>query len=80
MNSILRLIEDGAPVTQKNAEGETPLHIASRNGYIAGVEVLIHCNKDIDVPTFHGWTALQLAARYGYDEVIVIFLQKWRRS
>jgi hypothetical protein len=25
MNSILRLIEDGAPVTQKNEEGETPL-------------------------------------------------------
>lgn len=75
MNSILRLIEDGAPVTQKNAEGEFPLQVASRDGYVAGVEALIRCNKDIDVPTSHGWTALQLAARYGHDEVIVIFLQ-----
>lgn len=75
MNLILRLIEDGAPVTQRNAEGETPLHIASRNGYLAGVETLISCNKDLDMPTSHGWTALQLTARYGHDEVMAIFLQ-----
>lgn len=75
MNTIVRLIDDGAPVTQENAEGETPLHIASRNGYVAGVEALVRYVKDINAPTSHEWTALQLAARYGHEEVIVIFLQ-----
>lgn len=75
MSSILRLIQNGASLTQTDTAGETPLHIASRNDYIAGVETLMRCKGDIDVPTPHGWTALQLAARHGHEEIVDILLR-----
>jgi ankyrin repeat protein len=63
-------------LTQPNEAGELPLHIASRNNYVAGVEILVQCERSLDMTTPHGWTALQLATRYGYEEIIALLLEK----
>jgi ankyrin repeat protein len=52
----------GAPAIQQNAAEETALHIASRNNYVAGVEILIQRRMSVDMITSYGWTVLQLAA------------------
>lgn len=70
-----RLIESGAPVMQQNEMGETPLHIASRSNCVVGAEILLRCNQDLDMTTCHGWTALQLAARYGNEQISALLLQ-----
>jgi len=56
----LRSIDD--VLSYRNAEGATPLHIASANGYQNVVEYLLQQNVSINLQDADGWTPIHAAA------------------
>ena len=45
-------------VNKKNAKGETPLHIAVRNGKLEKAKELVDAGADVDAKDYAGWTPL----------------------
>lgn len=82
MHSALRpsimklLIEAGADIEAKDAEGETVLHKAAKVGREDSVQVLIEAGANLHVKTFEGNTAVssarQLRNRGPHPEVIAL--------
>ena len=51
-------------------DGDTPLHIAARNGNLKIIEVLLKCGDDPNVKNRAGQTPLTLAAQFGHHDVV----------
>ena len=65
------LIEHSAIVDGKRADnGFTPIMIASRNGEVKVVHVLLGARADVGLRDNRGQTALMHAARHGHDKVV----------
>jgi len=54
------LLVNGATVNAADAQGETPLHKASRNACLAAVQLLLQHGADVNVVTMSGSTALHI--------------------
>jgi ankyrin repeat protein len=50
--------------------GRTPLHVASYDGALEVVRLLLEYGADVEVKNNDGQTALQYAAERGHDEVL----------
>jgi protein phosphatase 1 regulatory subunit 16A len=59
-SSSSRLIDD--ILSYRNAEGATPLHIASANGYQIVVEYLLQQHVSVNLQDADGWTPIHAAA------------------
>jgi ankyrin repeat protein len=59
---VLKLLERGANVDEKNGAGETALHQAARNNCAAIVQLLLVKGAKIDATDYDGDTALHIAA------------------
>ncbi|GAB1298467.1 Ankyrin repeat domain-containing protein 31 [Apodemus speciosus] len=57
-------------ISKRNAEGESQLHVASREGDLSLVKVLIESGADVNLKDNAGWTPLHKAASGGFDDVI----------
>ena len=58
-------------------DGEAPLHIACRLGYVSLMEVLLHSGADIFTPTLHRQeTPLYLASMEGWLPAVVLLMQQ----
>ncbi|XP_050528543.1 ankyrin repeat domain-containing protein 50-like isoform X2 [Daktulosphaira vitifoliae] len=55
--------------------GQTPLNIAARQGYLDIVELLLEHKCKVDHTDFEGWTALRAAAWGGHSQVLEILLK-----
>jgi len=64
------LIEKGAAINQKNAKGETPLMLASRDSNLGLIRSLLDHSAEIDAQNIDGWSALMYAAFHEQVEVI----------
>jgi protein phosphatase 1 regulatory subunit 16A len=64
----LRSIDD--ILSYRNAEGVTPLHIASANGYQSVVEYLLKQHVSINLQDGDGWTPLHAAAFWCQQAII----------
>jgi ankyrin repeat protein len=56
-------------------EDWTALHLASANGHLNVVKVVVDIGKaDANAITWDGWTSLHLASRYGHLEIVEYFI------
>ncbi|KAL1783253.1 ankyrin repeat domain-containing protein 31 isoform X2 [Sigmodon hispidus] len=60
---------------KKNAKGESQLHVASREGNLSLVKVLIESGADVNLKDNAGWTPLHEAASEGFNDVIIELLK-----
>jgi hypothetical protein len=72
--TVESLLKDGAHI-EELADGDTPLHAASRWGHIDMIELLINERADIEAQNKDGYTPLYLAAGQGYKDIVKQLLQ-----
>lgn len=63
ISHITELLNLGADVNMQNYKGETALHCASKAGFVAVAELLLHRGAHIDITDNQGLTPLQHALR-----------------
>lgn len=68
------LLEKGALINAKNAEGYTPLHIAAVLGTPKMVQLLVLNGADTTVFEYLAWTPLYLAGDQGHRAATLAFL------
>lgn len=59
----------------QNSEGESPLQIASANGFCDIVSLLLSNGACIDLPNNYGWTPLMHAAKHGHSSTVSLLLK-----
>ena len=69
------LIERGADVAAQDKVGETPLHLASRNGEEEVARMLIECGADVAAQNKDGETPLHRASQKGKVEVTRMLIE-----
>lgn len=63
-------------INKKDNAGDTPLHIATRDKYDTGVDILLEKKADVNIQNYKGDTPLHIAARNKYDTGVNILLEK----
>jgi ankyrin repeat protein len=73
---LRQLIERGASMAA-NADGETPLHVATRAANVAALETLLRDTRvDVDAKSTQlQWTALHVAARAGATDAAALLIR-----
>ena len=75
--AVTTFLQKGANPDLGNAEGETPLHLATRGGHLEIVQALLVSAKKIDQTESHyGQTPLHWAAIYGHPKIVAALQQK----
>lgn len=80
LENIKTLIDNGANIKAKDANGRTPLHIAVKSGYIEIVEYLIEKGADVDTLNNRGLSALDVAKEYDNVDDIIDLLSKHKKA
>lgn len=74
--SIDQLVLEGCDINAANAEGATPLYIASKDGHLDVIKALIEKSANIDAANTSGLTPLHIATRNGYLDVVNALIEK----
>ncbi|CAM6003583.1 unnamed protein product, partial [Sphagnum balticum] len=76
LEAVGLLLMKGCEASRPDSNGRTPLHLASRNGYVEVVQALLrnHAYAYIDGADNHGCTALHLASEAGCAAVVRLLL------
>ncbi|KAG9236725.1 hypothetical protein BJ875DRAFT_210453 [Amylocarpus encephaloides] len=69
------LLENGADPLVKDVQGYNILHLATFEGNIFLLVLLLHQNISVDIPDTHGHTSLMWAAYKGYPACVDLFLR-----
>ena len=67
-------LRSGGRVSEKNDMGETPLHLAARNGDLESVETLLHYHARVSLRNARGETPLILALMHCHSNVVLFLL------
>ncbi|PQE13895.1 Ankyrin repeat-containing domain protein [Rutstroemia sp. NJR-2017a BBW] len=73
------LISNGADVNTQDIKCMMPLFLASKNGFIGGVELLLANGADFNMDTgndFGSYTALHFAAERGSEHIVKLLVEK----
>ena len=70
LDTVRRILEDGARVDQRKEDGTTALHCASTMGHAEVVELLLEEEADPEATGKSGATALMMAASMGHLAVV----------
>ncbi|KAK4894036.1 hypothetical protein LTR27_007620 [Elasticomyces elasticus] len=72
------LMSAGARLNDRNAKGQTPLHLAVEHGLVTMVALLIRCGANVEVPTVEGLTPLHICALGGntHAQIATLLLDK----
>lgn len=71
---------DGSHIMVANNNGLTLVHVASSNGHVKVVKLLLEKGADIMVATNDGWTPVNAASSNGHVEVVKLLLERGRIS
>ena len=74
--AVHALLENGVDATDRDTDGETPLHKAVRNGHRETVEALLTHGANVNVPDDRGLTPLHWATLAGDTEVAEMLLDQ----
>lgn len=74
-NTLLKFLDLGANIQATNNKGATALHLASQNGHLLIVEMLIQSGTEIDAQTLLGVTPLHRAVRAGHEHITRVLLE-----
>lgn len=68
---IVKIIasDPSSVLLRANADGNTPLHLAAREGHVEIAQLLVHLLRGHFLPNNKGETPLHLAIREGHTEV-----------
>jgi ankyrin repeat protein len=64
------------PVDERDHENKTPLHVASRLGFVPIAKYLIDHNAMVNSVTKDGYTPLHWAALYDKKEIAALLIEK----
>ena len=70
------MLKEGAEKEKATTNGATPLYVASQEGKVEVVEVLLKEGADKDKATTNGWTPLYIASQRGKVEVVELLLKE----
>lgn len=76
LNQIQRHLYWGTDVNQTDPAGDTPLHVAARQGEVAIAEILLGGGARLEVQDRQGHTPLQVALRSGKVEVAQLLVRR----
>ena len=71
-NVVQLLCDNGADPNVTDTDGESPLFVAARNGYVEGFDPLVRAGGDVNLAAGDGWTMVMMCARDNHPD----FLQK----
>ncbi|KAG8178022.1 hypothetical protein JTE90_011652 [Oedothorax gibbosus] len=74
-DAVEKFLYEGVDPNFQNNEGESPLQIASANGYCEIVKLLLNSGASIDLPNNYGWTPLMQAAKHGHSLTVAFLLK-----
>ncbi|KAK5717515.1 Ankyrin repeat domain-containing protein 61 [Elasticomyces elasticus] len=72
------LMSAGARLNDRNAKGQTPLHLAVEHGLVTMVALLLRCEANVEVSTVEGLTPLHICALGGntHAQIATLLLDK----
>ena len=73
-DTATRLLDDGASLSARNYEGQTPLHLAVCNGHKSMVQILLRRGPDLEATASNGNKPLYDAAELGYLDIVELLL------
>ena len=71
---ILKFIEEGANINEKDKYGRTPLQYACCNGYGSVVSILLEKGANVNEKNNGGYTPLNYACLNGHTNIVEILL------
>ncbi len=71
-----QVIAEGAPLQQKDNDGNTPLHLATINNKPKIVELFLAKNAQVNEKNGYKETPLIIAARLGFDQIALLLIKK----
>jgi ankyrin repeat protein len=79
--ALEKLLARGAPADATNdLLGRTPLIIATMNGHVVLVRILLARGANVNISDMEGWTALRYARGFGYTDITQLLLAAGARE
>ncbi len=60
------LVKRGIDINYQDSKGNSPLMLASKNGFLSAIDLLLEKNADVNLENYSGYTAIDFAAYNGH--------------
>ena len=70
------LLKAEANVNAENENGDTPLHLATRNGTVEMVDSLLKAGADVNAENENGYTPFDIADSKGFEKIKDLLREK----